>query len=158
MEAFFRNKNTLASLIWQKRLWLTFFFLPRYQNKKVLFQKKTPNLTEKHSDEHTMLWDFYTLTGNWARFWGLYKDLRITVSSGISRLLTKDNFCNLKLKRTCVMRQDNDPKHTSIAPSEWLLKIEILCCVFKWAHHARKPSHLAEWEQVCVQEWPKFPL
>ncbi len=32
------------------------------------------------------------------------------------------SVCDLKLKHTWVMQQDNDPKHTSKSTSEWLKK------------------------------------
>ncbi len=67
----------------------------------------------------------------------------------------------LKLKRTWVMQQDNDLKHTSKSTSEWLKKIkmkvlerpsqstdlnliEMLWRDLKQSFHARKPSNEAE--------------
>ncbi|KAK3560943.1 hypothetical protein QTP86_023128 [Hemibagrus guttatus] len=34
----------------------------------------------------------------------------------------RPSVCDLKLKRTWVLQQDNDPKHTSKSTSEWLKK------------------------------------
>ncbi len=71
------------------------------------------------------------------------------------------SVCDLKLKRTWVMQQDNDPKRTSKSTSEWLKKnkikvfespnqcpdlnpIEMLWHDLKQSIHARKPSNVAE--------------
>ncbi len=81
--------------------------------------------------------------------------------------------CDLKLKRTWVMQQDNDLKHTSKPTSEWLKKnkikvfecpnqssdlnpIEMLWHDLKKSIHARKPSNVAELKQFC-KEWAKIP-
>ncbi len=81
---------------------------------------------------------------------------------------------DLKLKRTWVLQQDNDPKHTSKSTSEWLKKnkmktlewpsqspdlnpIEMLWHDLKKAVHARKPSNVAELQQFCQDEWAKIP-
>ncbi|KAK3517578.1 hypothetical protein QTP70_012564 [Hemibagrus guttatus] len=79
-----------------------------------------------------------------------------------------------KLKRTWVLQQDNDPKHTSKSTSEWLKKnkmkalewpsqspdlnpIEMLWHDLKKVVHARKPSNVAELQQFCKDEWAKIP-
>ncbi len=43
----------------------------------------------------------------------------------------RPSVCDLKLKRTLVMQQDNDPKHTSKSTSEWLQKNKIK--VLEWS-------------------------
>ncbi len=82
--------------------------------------------------------------------------------------------CDLKLKRTWVMQQDNDPKHTSKSTSEWLKKNKIK--VLEWPSqspdlnliemqwddlkqfiHAWKPSNVAELNQFCKEELAKIP-
>ncbi len=85
----------------------------------------------------------------------------------------RPSVCDLKLKRTWVMQQDNDPKHTSKSTSEWLKKknkvlewpsqspdlnlIEILRHDLKQSIHAWKPSNVAELKQFCKEEWAKIP-
>ncbi len=71
------------------------------------------------------------------------------------------SVCDLKLKRTWFMQQDNDPKHTMKSTSEWLKKnkikvlewpnqstdlnpIKMLWHDLKQSIHARKPSNVAE--------------
>ncbi len=75
------------------------------------------------------------------------------------------SVCDLKLKRTWVMQQDNDPKFTSKSTSEWLKKNKSK--VLEWpsqspdkdlkqSFHARKPSNVAELKQFCNEEWAKI--
>ncbi|KAK3569569.1 hypothetical protein QTP86_001617 [Hemibagrus guttatus] len=49
-----------------------------------------------------------------------------TMNSAVYQRILKENVrpsvCDLKLKRTWVPQQDNDPKHTSKSTSEWLKK------------------------------------
>ncbi len=56
------------------------------------------------------------------------------MNSALYQKILKENVrpsvCDLKLKRTWVMQQDNDPKHTSKTTSEWLKKNNIK--VLEW--------------------------
>ncbi len=101
-----------------------------------------------------------------------------TMNSALYQKILKENVrtsvCDLKLKHTWVMQQDNDPKHTSKSTSEWLKKnkikvleqpsqspdlnpIEMLWHDLKQSIHARKPSNVAELKQFCKEEWVKIP-
>ncbi len=101
-----------------------------------------------------------------------------TMNSVLYPKILKENVrpsvCDLKLKRTWVMQQDNDPKHTSKSTSEWLKKnkmkvlewpnqspdlnqIEMLWHDLKQSIHAWKPSNVAELKQFCKEEWAKIP-
>ncbi|KAK3572505.1 hypothetical protein QTP86_034294, partial [Hemibagrus guttatus] len=101
-----------------------------------------------------------------------------TMNSADYQKILKENVrpsvCDLKLKRTWVLQQDNDPKHTSKSTSEWLKKnkmktlecpsqspdlnpIEMLWHDLKKVVHARKPSNVAELQQFCKDEWAKIP-
>ncbi len=100
------------------------------------------------------------------------------MNSALYQKILKENVrpsvCDLKLKRTWVMQQDNDPKHTSMPTSEWLKKnkikvlewpsqspdlntIEMLWHDLKQCIHAQKPFSVAEWKQFCKEEWAKIP-
>ncbi len=99
------------------------------------------------------------------------------MNSALYQKILKENVrpsvCDLKLKRTWVMQQDNDPKHTSMPTSEWLKKnkikvlewpsqspdlntIEMLWHDLKQSIHAQKPFSVAEWKQFCKKSGPKF--
>ena len=100
------------------------------------------------------------------------------MNSALYQKILKENVRpsvqDLKLKRTWVMQQDNDPKHTSKSTSEWLKKpkmkvlewpsqsldlnpIEMLWHDLKQAVHAQKPSNVAELKQFYKEEWAKCP-
>ncbi|KAK3568277.1 hypothetical protein QTP86_002767 [Hemibagrus guttatus] len=101
-----------------------------------------------------------------------------TMNSAVYQKILKENVrpsvCDLNLKRTWVLQQDNVPKHTSKSTSEWLKKnkmktlewpsqspdlnpIEMLWHDLKKVVHARKPSNVAEIQQFCKDEWAKIP-
>ncbi len=101
-----------------------------------------------------------------------------TMNSAFYQKILKENVrpsvCDLKLKRTWVMQQDNDPKHTSKSTSEWLKKkqikvlewpsqnpdlnpIEMMWHDLKQSIHTRKPSNVAELKQFCKEEWAEIP-
>uniref|UniRef100_A0A1B8Y1H7 JmjC domain-containing protein n=1 Tax=Xenopus tropicalis TaxID=8364 RepID=A0A1B8Y1H7_XENTR len=92
-----------------------------------------------------------------------------TVYQKILKENVRPSVRQLKLKRSWVLQQDNDPKHTSKSTSEWLKKnkmktlewpsqspdlnpIEMLWHDLKKAVHARKPSNKAELQQFCKDE------
>ncbi len=101
-----------------------------------------------------------------------------TMNSAVYQKILKDNVQpsvrDLKLKRTCVLQQDNDPKHTSKSTSEWLKKnkmktlecpsqspdlnsIEMLWHDLKKAVHARKPSNMwLKYNNSAKMSGPKF--
>ncbi|KAF7650410.1 hypothetical protein LDENG_00126420 [Lucifuga dentata] len=86
------------------------------------------------------------------------------MNSALYQKILKENVRpsvrDLKLKRTWVMQQDNDPKHTRKSTSECqspdLNPIEMLWHDLKQAVHARKPSNVAELKQFCKEEWAKI--
>ncbi len=97
-----------------------------------------------------------------------------TMNSAVYQKILKDNVWpsvrDLKLKRTWVLQQDNDPKHTSKSTSEWLKKnkmewpsqssdlnpFEMLWHDIKKAVHARKHSNVAEL-LFCQDDCAKMP-
>ena len=56
------------------------------------------------------------------------------MNSALYQKILKENVwpsvCDLKLKRTLIMQQDNDPKHSRESTSEWLKKNKIK--VLEW--------------------------
>ncbi len=77
--------------------------------------------TVKHGGGSVMVWGCFAASGpEWLAI------IDGTMNSALYQNILKENVqpsvCDLKLKRTWVMQQDNDPKHTSKSTSEWLKK------------------------------------
>ncbi len=140
------------------------------------FQKKNIIPTVKYGGGSVMVWGCFAASGP-----GRLAVINGTMNSAVYQKILKDNVWpsvrDLKLKRTWVLQQDNDPKHTSKSTSEWLKKnkmktepsqnepsqspdlnfIEMLWHELKKVVHARKPSNVAELQQFCQDEWAKIP-
>ncbi len=120
-----------------------------------------------------MVWGCFAASGP-----GRLAVINGTMNSAVYQKILKDNVRpsvrDLKLKRTWVLQQHNDSKHTSKSTSEWLKKnkmktlelpsqspdlnpIEMLWHDLKKAVHAQKPSNVAELQQFCQDEWAKIP-
>ncbi|KAK3569879.1 hypothetical protein QTP86_006755 [Hemibagrus guttatus] len=131
------------------------------------FQKKIIP-TVKYGGGSVMVWGCFAASGP-----GRLAVINGTMNSAVYQKILKENVwpsvCDLKLKRTWVLQQDNDPKHTSKSTSEWLKKnkmktlewpsqspdlnpIEMLWHDLKKVVHARKPSNVAELQQFCKDE------
>ncbi len=141
--------------------------------KVTAFQKKNIIPTVKYGGGSVTVWGCFAASGP-----GRLAVLNGTMNSAVYQKILKDNVRpsvrDLKMKRTWVLQQDNDPKHTSKSTSEWLKKnkmktlewpsqspdlnpIEMLWHDLKKAVHARKPSNVAELQQFCQDEWAKIP-
>uniref|UniRef100_A0A9J8AH52 Transposase Tc1-like domain-containing protein n=1 Tax=Cyprinus carpio carpio TaxID=630221 RepID=A0A9J8AH52_CYPCA len=85
------------------------------------FHKKNIIPTVKHGGGSVMVWGCFAASGP-----GRLVISDGTMNSALYQKILKKNVrlsvCDLKLKRTWVMEQDNDPKHTSKSISEWLKK------------------------------------
>ncbi len=93
------------------------------------FHKKNIIPTVKHGGGSVMVWGCFAASGT-----GRLAIIDGTMNSALYQKILKENVqpsvCDLKLKRTWVMQQDNDPKHTSKSTSEWLKKNKIK--VLEW--------------------------
>ncbi|KAK3515259.1 hypothetical protein QTP70_013040 [Hemibagrus guttatus] len=140
---------------------------------KLPVTKKNIIPTVKYGGGSVMAWGCFAASGP-----GRLAVINGTMNSAVYQKILKENVrpsvCDLKLKRTWVLQQDNDPKHTSKSNSEWLKKnkmktlewpsqspdlnpIEMLWHDLKKVVHARKPSNVAELQQFCKDEWAKIP-
>ncbi|KAK3570405.1 hypothetical protein QTP86_019286 [Hemibagrus guttatus] len=143
----------------------------RVPRRKPLLSKKNIKAHLSFARKQNTLWNFLEGPGRLAVING-------TMNSAVYQNILKENVrpsvCDLKLKQTWVLQQDNDPKHTSKSTSEWLKKnkmktlewpsqspdlnpIEMLWHDLKKVVHAQKPSNVAELQQFCKDEWAKIP-
>ncbi len=88
------------------------------------FHKKNIIPTVKHGGGSVKVWGCFAASGpGWPAI------IDGTMNSALYQKILKENVwssvCDLKLKRTWVMQQDNDPKLTSKSTSEWLKKTKI---------------------------------
>ncbi|KAK3535010.1 hypothetical protein QTP70_001966 [Hemibagrus guttatus] len=144
-----------------------------WRKSNTAFQKKNIIPTVKYGGGSVMVWGCFAASGP-----GRLAVINGTMNSAVYQKILKENVrpsvCDLKLKPTWVLQQDNDPKHTSKSASEWLKKnkmktlewpsqspdlnpIEMLWHDLKKVVHARKPSNVAELQQFCKDEWAKIP-
>ncbi|KAK3555601.1 hypothetical protein QTP86_025658 [Hemibagrus guttatus] len=157
----------------------------RVPRRKPLLSKKNIkarlSFARKHLDDPQDFWEntlWMRQKLNFLEGPGRLAVINGTMNSAVYQKLLKENVrpsvCDLKLKRTWVLQQDNDPKHTNKSTSEWLKKnrmktlewpsqspdlnpIEMLWHDLKKVVHARKPSNVAELQQFCKDEWAKIP-
>ncbi|KAK3561767.1 hypothetical protein QTP86_013416 [Hemibagrus guttatus] len=144
-----------------------------WRKSNTAFQKNNIIPTVKYGGDSVMVWGCFAASGP-----GRLAVINGTMNSAVYQKILKENVrpsvCDLKLKQTWVLQQDNDPKHTSKSTSEWLKKnkmktlewpsqspdlnpIEMLWHDLKKVVHARKPSNVAELQQFCKNEWAKIP-
>ncbi|KAF7664638.1 hypothetical protein LDENG_00170880, partial [Lucifuga dentata] len=173
------KKNTKARLTFAKKhlddpqdFWENILWTDETKVELFAFQKKNIIPTVKHGGGSVMVWGCFAASGP-----GRLAVIDGTMNSALYQKILKENVRpsvrDLKLKRTWVMQQDNDPKHTSKSTSEWLKKnkmkvlewpsqspdlnpIEMLWHDLKQAVHARKPSSVAELKQFCKEEWARI--
>ncbi len=92
-----------------------------WQKSNTTFQKKNIIPTVKYGGGSVMVWGYFAASGP-----GRLSVINGTKNSAVYQKILKDNVRpsvrDLKLKRTWVLQQDNDPKHTSKSTSEWLKK------------------------------------
>ncbi|KAK3527102.1 hypothetical protein QTP86_010826 [Hemibagrus guttatus] len=92
-----------------------------WRKSNTAFQKKNIIPTVKYGGGSVMVWGCFAASGP-----GRLAVINRTMNSAVYQKILKENVqpsvCDLKLKRTWVLQQDNDPKHTSKSTSEWLKK------------------------------------
>ena len=85
------------------------------------FREKNIIPIVKHGDSRVMVWSCFAASGC-----GRLAVMDGTMNAALFQKILKENVRpsvhDLKLKWTWVVRQDNDPKHTSMSTSEWLKK------------------------------------
>ncbi len=86
-----------------------------WRKSNTAFQKKNIIPTVKYGGGSVMVWGCFAASGP-----GRLAVINGTMNSAVYQKILKDNVRpsvrDLKLKRTCVLQQDNDPKHTANPP------------------------------------------
>ncbi|KAK3521940.1 hypothetical protein QTP70_020054 [Hemibagrus guttatus] len=92
-----------------------------WRKSNTAFQKKNIIPTVKYGGGSVMVWGCFAASGP-----GRLTVINGTMNSAVYQKILKENVrpsvCDLKLKQTWVLQQNNDPKHTSKSTSEWLKK------------------------------------
>uniref|UniRef100_A0A3B3DJG5 Transposase n=1 Tax=Oryzias melastigma TaxID=30732 RepID=A0A3B3DJG5_ORYME len=144
-----------------------------WRKSNTAFHKKNIIPTVKYGGGSVMVWGCFAASGP-GRLAVIDGSMNSTVYQKVLKENVRPSVHQLKLKRSWVLQQDNDPKHTSKSTSEWLKKskmktlewpsqspdlnpIEMLWYDLKKVVHARKPSNKAELQQFCKDEWAKIP-
>ncbi|KAK3510959.1 hypothetical protein QTP70_027804 [Hemibagrus guttatus] len=92
-----------------------------WRKSNTAFHKKNIKPPVKYGGGSVMVWCCFAASGP-----GRLAVINGTMNSAVYQKILKEivwpSVCDLKLKRTWVLQQDNDPKHTSRSTSEWLKK------------------------------------
>ncbi len=86
------------------------------------FHKKNIIPTVKHGGGSVMVWGCFAASGPGRLAIIIDGPMNSALYQKILKENVRTSVCDLKLKRTWVLQQDNDPKHTSKSTSEWLKK------------------------------------
>ncbi len=123
------------------------------------FHKKNIVPSVKHGGCSVMVWGCFAASGP-----GSLAIIHVTMNSALYQKIPKENVqpSDWDLKRTWVMQQDNDPKHTSKSTSECLKKNKIK--VLEWPsqsqdsnqiemlwHDLKQSFHACGWIKTILQ-------
>lgn len=138
------------------------------------YEEKNLVATVKHGGGSIFLWGCFAASGT-----GRLENIDGIMNSQLYQEILGRNVApsvkQLKLKRSWVFQQDNDPKHTSKSTKSWMEKkkyklldwpsqspdlnpIEMLWGDLKRRVHTRRPKNLDQLRKYCQEEWKKIPV
>ncbi|MBN3326397.1 LNP protein, partial [Atractosteus spatula] len=106
-----------------------------WRKKNAALQHQNLILTVKHGGGSIMVWGCFAASGpGWLAI--IEGPMHSKLYQDILQQNVRESVCDLKLKRSWVLRHDNDPKQ---------------------AVEARHPKNIHELKQFCIEEWAKIP-
>ena len=144
-----------------------------WRKKSTAHQHQNLIPTVKFGEGSIMVWACFAASGP-----GQLDIINGKMNSQVYSYILQENIrlsvLQLKLNRSWVMQQDNDPKHRSKSTTQWLQQkkipllewpsqspdlnpIEMLMHDLKRAVHTRHTKNIPELKQFCKEEWSRIP-
>uniref|UniRef100_A0AAY4B9U9 Transposase n=1 Tax=Denticeps clupeoides TaxID=299321 RepID=A0AAY4B9U9_9TELE len=133
-----------------------------WRKSNTAFKKKNIIPTVKYGGGSVMVWGCFAASGS-GSLAVIDGTMNSTVYQKILKVNVRPSVCQLKLKRSWVLQQDNDPKHTSKSTSEWLKKNKKNTLEWPSQSPNLNPIEMlwqdlaSELQQFCKDEWAKIP-